>query len=203
LGEWLRVNPNDFERLEDIRQGNDASCYMLPGWATDSVDGMEEDRLVNLGRIYSVPVEQLQAQRSLGQRVGLVAPVREHFSQAVARSLMRVALDDPIPRCEWERSPKSTRVLEASSSVSSASGTAIALQAPLEVSFQAYRRAATDQSYVVARTPKGTPGLVGVGRDDGAALVSLVDQALLRVTDFYERGEQRWAWVVKIFASPE
>src|SRR5579864_3862549 len=59
VSDWIVENPYDLERLEAIRQGFDASLYLLPGWPDGSYTHVRHDRMVDFGTVYSVTAEDI------------------------------------------------------------------------------------------------------------------------------------------------
>jgi len=82
--------------MEDARRGN------LPGYHVLAVCDLprlnRQVRVVDFRRVYSLPIGFLrQRGRSIGARLRLMPPYREHLSQAFARFFMRVGLPVDIP----------------------------------------------------------------------------------------------------------
>jgi hypothetical protein len=99
-------------------------------------------------------------------RVSLLSPGREHFSQAIARSFMRVAL--PIEIASYDATPSE----KASKKITSLSdGTA--LKGPLSIDTRRETRDVGGDSVWVYVLKGPNASAVGVGVNDGAAFESL------------------------------
>lgn len=82
--------------MEDARQGNLPPYHML---APCDLAGFEADvAVVDFRRVYSLPLAYVrESASSIGDRVRLLPPYREHLAQAFARFFMRVGLPVDIP----------------------------------------------------------------------------------------------------------
>lgn len=91
----LGKNPKELtKRKEDIRQGKE------PGWHMLSSDTSiaQPISVVEFKRLYTTPKAVLSDFAStIGGRIRLLPPYREHLSQAFARYFMRVGLPNDIP----------------------------------------------------------------------------------------------------------
>jgi hypothetical protein len=86
----------DISGKEKARQGHFPSIHMLNSCEIEKMD--REYRIVDFRHIYTLPIEVVQEHaNSLGDRVRLLPPYREHLSQAFARYFMRVGLPSGIP----------------------------------------------------------------------------------------------------------
>jgi hypothetical protein len=81
--------------MEDARKGRLPAFHVL---AESSIDGFKREvRVVDFRRVYSLPVPFMRRRASLGSRLRLMPPYREHLSQSFARFFMRVGLPIDIP----------------------------------------------------------------------------------------------------------
>lgn len=82
--------------MEDARRGNLPAYHML---AACELPGFESDvAVVDFRRIYSLPLSHFRRRMaSVGNRIRLLPPYREHLAQAFARFFMRVGLPVDIP----------------------------------------------------------------------------------------------------------
>jgi hypothetical protein len=82
--------------MEDARRGNLPSYHML---APCDLAGLESEvSVVDFRRVYSLPLSYVREfAATVGDRVRLLPPYREHLSQAFARFFMRVGLPLDIP----------------------------------------------------------------------------------------------------------
>lgn len=82
--------------LEDARRGNLPNVHVLA--ASDLPGTVREVRIVDFRRLHTLPIELIRRLAvTTGERLRLLPPYREHFSQAFARSFMRVGLPADIP----------------------------------------------------------------------------------------------------------
>jgi len=191
LDDWLRVNPADLTRLEDIRRGYDPSLYLLPAWPDAPVVPARHDRVVHLGELRVVPFALLRAALNAGtDRAALSSPAREHFSQAVARTFMRVGLPADIPSFELKRVEENERLL---TDLLFENGLRRLLQ-PLRVSCKRYRRGRTDDSYWMVTTKGHSPSLIGAGSGEAQAIASLGSQ-VMHALDQLRGGDTTWSWL--------
>lgn len=82
--------------MEDARRGNLPAYHML---APCKLAGFESEvAVVDFRRVHSLPVGHVREfASSVGERVRLLPPYREHLAQAFARFFMRVGLPIDIP----------------------------------------------------------------------------------------------------------
>lgn len=82
--------------MEDARRGNLPAFHVL---AQCSISNHDRDvRVVDFRRVYSLPLSFLRSRsKTVGDRIRLLPPYREHLSQAFARFFMRVGLPVDIP----------------------------------------------------------------------------------------------------------
>ncbi len=82
--------------MEDARRGNLPGFHVL---AACTLAGMEREiGVVDFRRVYSLPLGFLRHRvASVGKRLRLLPPYREHLSQAFARFFMRVGLPVDVP----------------------------------------------------------------------------------------------------------
>ena len=81
--------------LEIVRKGYRPRYHLLA--ASDQADMMVGARIIDFGRVFSLPKSYLQEYAGrVGKRLRLCPPYREHMSQAFARYFMRVGLPQDI-----------------------------------------------------------------------------------------------------------
>ena len=92
------------ERRESLRRGNLPGYHLLNEFARDGFDiGLG---LIDFHEIQSAPLHQVKSfVTSLGKRLRLRPPYREHLAQAFARFFMRVGLPVDIPPEKVKRKP--------------------------------------------------------------------------------------------------
>lgn len=98
LDEFAASNPHFSNRKnwEQVRRGNRHSLHMLASHENPSDN--EASMVVDFGHIVSLPARYLgEHTDALGDRLRLISPFLEHFSQAFARFFMRVGLPSTIP----------------------------------------------------------------------------------------------------------
>ena len=89
------------EMMESARKGRLPTFHVL---AASSLDGFEREvRVVDFGRVFSLPVPFVRARAMIGKRLRLLPPYREHLSQSFARFFMRVGLPIDIPPFEKKK----------------------------------------------------------------------------------------------------
>lgn len=144
LGDWLRINPADLFRLEDIRRGYDPSLYLLPSWPSTQVEPARLDRVVDLSELRVLPLATIQGAVSAGaSRIALSSPAREHFSQAVARTFMRVGRPVDIPSFAVKRLSEE----ESSLTEIPLDGASVLLTRPLRLGRRRHLRSGTGEVY--------------------------------------------------------
>jgi hypothetical protein len=191
LSDWLQVNPDDLARLEDIRRGYDPSLYLLPTWPDATVAPARSDRVVDLGDPRIIPFAILRSALDAGiDRVSLSSPAREHFSQAVARSFMRVGLPADIPSFSLKRIGEDELPLNGMPFDEGL----LQLKKALRVSRKRFYRASTGETYWTLTTKGHNPALVGAGCDEAQVMASLGIQISLAVRRLRD-GDTRWAWL--------
>jgi hypothetical protein len=191
LDEWLQVNPADFSRLEDIRRGYDPSLYLLPAWPDAPVQAARPNRVVDLGQLRVIPFVVLRAALvETTERVALSSPAREHFSQAVARTFMRIGLPADIPSFDLKRLGEETLHL---AEIPGDQGP-ISLVRPLAIARRRHQRIQTGEIFWTMTTRGHSPGLTGAGGNEAQALLSLGSQVVLALRRLAE-GDGRWAWL--------
>lgn len=191
LGDWLRINPADLFRLEDIRRGYDPSLYLLPGWPSAQVEGARLDRVVDLSEPRVIPLAILRAAITAGvQRLALSSPAREHSSQAVARTFMRGGLPVDIPSFDLKRQSEEELALTRVP----LGETALLLARPMLVGRRPYLRSRTGETYWVVVTKGQNPALMGAGRAVTEALASLGAQ-FARAREKFAAGDDAWSWL--------
>jgi hypothetical protein len=193
LGDWLKANPLDLPRLEDIRRGYDPSLYLLPAWPDAATVPARLDRLVSLAELRVIRYVLLAtAIRGGIARVVLSSPAREHFSQAVARTFMRVGLPVDIPSFELKRQSEEEiqiHQLPLEDGV-------VRLAKVLRLARRRYVRPRTGDVYWLLMTKGHNPAVIGAGFDDVEAVTSLASQfnvALGRLRD----GDPTWSWLAE------
>jgi hypothetical protein len=81
--------------MEDARKGRLPAYHLL---AESNIGTFKRDVcVVDFRRVYSLPVAFVRRRASLGNRLRLMPPYREHLSQSFARFFMRVGLPIDIP----------------------------------------------------------------------------------------------------------
>ena len=196
LPDWIVENPSDLDRLEEIRQGFDTSLYLLPAWPDDPHIRLQDDRVVDFGTLHSVAVADIAAAFSMGGRVSLASPAREHFGQAVARSFMRVGLPIDVPSFRLDKVGTDKRALDSlrfEGNEDLVGPRALALARPLSITLQRRVRAATGEEFLRLVTTE-QPSVVGAGRTMSQAERSLARQLARRLAQ-WRGGDVRWAWV--------
>lgn len=193
LSDWLQVNPGDLPRFEDIRRGYDPSLYLLPAWPDAAVAPARVDRVVDLGDLRVVPLPMLRSALDTGiDRVTLSSPAREHFSQAVARSFMRVGLPADVPSFALKRVGEDELTL---TEITSEEGL-LQFTGPLRVSRKRHLRPATGDTYWTITTKGHSPALLGAGGDEAQAISSLGAQVSLALRR-YQDGDAQWSWLAE------
>jgi hypothetical protein len=82
--------------MEDVRRGNLPGFHLLA--ECELPDFAREVRIVDFRRVYSLPLSFVRRRATtVGDRLRLLPPYREHLSQAFARFFMRVGLPVDIP----------------------------------------------------------------------------------------------------------
>lgn len=194
ISDWIMENPYDLERLEVIRQGFDASLYLMPGWRDCPVEAARDDRIIDFGTLYSVAITDVNsALDTLRQRIALASPAREHFSQAVARSFMRVGLPIDIPSFRLNRVSSAKQMLTTLSLQGTedlAGQRSYTLTRPLSVVLHTRERIATGEKYYRLITTE-QPSLEGAGYTTEQAQQSLARQLIRRMLE----GDERWTWI--------
>jgi len=196
LSDWLLENPFDLDRLEEVRRGFDTSLYLLPSWPSGPKE-LEKDRVVDFGHLQTI--EAAQVNQFVGgltkrERVTLVSPALEHFSQAVARSFMRVGLPIDVPSFKLERDKKETQDQELSS-LPFETGEPYSLAQSLKVIRHVLHRRQTGETfYRLTSNVQGHPTIVGAGYTEEAARRSLARQLVRRYLAAQE-GETHWKWI--------
>jgi hypothetical protein len=191
VGDWLQVNPADLFRLEDIRRGYDPSLYLLPGWPGAQIAAAHPDRIIDLSDLRVIPLATIRTAMAAGiPRRALSSHAREHFSQAVARTFMRVGLPVDIPSFELKRHAEE----ELSLSEIPQGETSLLLARPLRVGRRPHLRPGTGETYWVVVTKGQNPALMGAGRSAREALASLGDQLVL-AREKLAAGDAAWSWL--------
>jgi hypothetical protein len=191
LGDWLKANPLDLPRLEDIRRGYDPSLYLLPAWPNSATLPSREDRVVNLGDLRVVTYSTLWSAVGTGlARVVLSSPAREHFSQAVARTFMRVGLPVDIPSFELKRLSEDELQLKQFSLPEGE----IRLARALRLARRRYMRQRTGDNYWLLVTKGHSPSIIGAGSDEEGAVGSLTGQFAAAVAKLRD-GDATWSWL--------
>lgn len=194
IADWIMENPYDLERLEVIRQGFDASLYLVPGWLDGPIEEARDDRIVDFGTLYSVATSDVKSVLgTLRQRIALASPAREHFSQAVARSFMRVGLPIDIPSFRLNRVSSDKQMLTTLSLLGSDDLTgqrSYTLARPLSVVLYTRERVATGEKYYRLITAE-QPAVEGAGYTAEQAQQSLARQMVRRMLE----GDERWRWI--------
>ena len=176
LSDWLFNNPEDFSQLENIRKGAEPTLYLLPSDITLS-PLLQEDRVVDLRQVLGAPLSDVLAAGGTPGRVGLASPFLEHFSQAVARSFMRVGLPEDVPAYDWTNNGSIKEKLTQLTGLEELDpDSRISLAGNLTLVGQ--KRSRGGQQLVVLRTEKQRQ-VSGVGKDVEGAKASL-SRALLR-----------------------
>ena len=81
--------------MENARKGRMPAFHVL---ASSDVSGFEREvRVVDFRRVFSLPVAFVRERATMGKRLRLLPPYREHLSQSFARFFMRVGLPIDIP----------------------------------------------------------------------------------------------------------
>jgi len=196
LSDWLLENPFDLDRLEEIRRGFDTSLYLLPSWPSGPKE-LEKDRVVDFGHLQTI--EAAQVNQFIGgltkrERVTLVSPALEHFSQAVARSFMRVGLPIDVPSFKLERDKKETQDQELSSLPFETSEPYSLAQSLKVIRHVLHRRQTGETFYRLTSNVQGHPTIVGAGYTEETARRSLARQLVRRYLAAQE-GEMHWKWI--------
>ena len=194
---WLRDALGDapelLQKLEDIRKGYVPRFYLLP-----AVPDFGEDRLIDLAELRTIRVRELLAEVSNGlQRVSLTSPHLEHFSQAVARSFMRVGLPTDLPPCAWKEKPGFVQKVV---SIERLEGSATTLTQAVDVAYSERWREGDDLPLVVAMVRQhNKKTLQGIGRSEKDALASL-ERVMEGARDSYRSGaDPKCEWVSELF----
>ncbi len=191
LGDWLRINPADLFRLEDIRRGYDPSLYLLPGWPSAQIEAAHPDRIIDLSDLRVIPLVTVRTAMTTGvPRLALSSPAREHFSQAVARTFMRVGLPIDIPSFDLKRQSEE----ELSLTEVPLGETSLPLARPLRVGRRPYLRPGTGETYWMVVTKGQSPALMGAGLSVPDAIASLGDQFML-AREKLAAGDAAWSWL--------
>lgn len=200
LSDWLLQNPQDFERLENIRQGFDTSLYLLPVWRDGPhANYTQHERIVDFGNLQTVDIAAITSFLPGGARVSLASPAREHFSQAVARSFMRVGLPIDIPSFRLDKAGTSRESLSLENLPFEDNDDLIrerpcTLFKPLPVTSQKRIRTATkEEFYRLTTAVPDKAEVIGVGYTLDGAKKSLARQ-LLRHHPAVEHDERR-TWI--------
>jgi len=193
LSDWLLENPFDLNRLEEIRRGFDTSLYLLPSWPSGPKE-LEKDRVVDFGHLQTIDAAQVnQFVEKLGERVTLISPALEHFSQAVARSFMRVGLPIDVPSFKLESDKREKQEQELSSLPFETSDYYLAQ--PLKVIRHVLHRRQTNETfYRLTSAVQGQPTIEGAGYTEETAYRSLARQLVRRYLAAQE-GETHWKWI--------
>jgi hypothetical protein len=196
LMDAIGSNPEQLVNLENIRKGYVPGFYLLP--ATALVPEFDEDRVVDLSELRTIDVAELRKAIDKGApRVSLLSPQLEHFSQAVARSFMRVGLPEDLPRFVWK--PKAD-VAGTAVTFDRLDSTGDLLARRVEIVLSTRWRDSDERSIVVATLQaKNEKPLTGVGHDEDSARVSL-EAAMVRARDEFAAGlPTAYGWVVALF----
>ena len=204
LTDWLKENPFDLNHLEDIRQGFDNSLYLLPAWS--ALPGfLDQDRIVDFGSLQTVGTAEVEAfLEKADTRVSLASPAREHFSQAVARSFMRVGLPIDVPSFKLERVSKKTQELTSlpfENNEDLIGPSSYILARHYAASIQQQRRVATDEIFYRLSIVQNDREVIGVGYTEEDARQSLARQLLRRCLQARE-GDERWTWTKDALSPP-
>jgi hypothetical protein len=192
-------NPEQLSNLENIRKGYVPGLYLLP--ATALAPDFDEDRVVDLSELRTIDVAELRKAIDNGApRLSLLSPQLEHFSQAVARSFMRVGLPEDLPRFVWRPQLGGADTTVTFDRLSS---TGEPLVHRVEVVLSTRRRESDDRPITVATLQtKNEKPLHGVGRDGDSALESL-EAAMVRARDEVTAGmPTAYGWVAALFEDP-
>jgi hypothetical protein len=85
--------------LEDLRNGRVVGFHILN--KCDKEDLQRDFRIITFYRVFELPkARAIAIANAQSQRLRLLPPYREHFSQAFARFFMRVGLPTDIPKFE-------------------------------------------------------------------------------------------------------
>jgi hypothetical protein len=192
--EWLTFNPDHFARLEIIREGHEPTLYILPAMPASNFSWARPDQMVNLQRVESAALDQVQAHCSGTVRLGLASPYLEHFGQAVARSFMRVGLPSDIPAFDFEVTKKEEEKLrEIVPNSASAADSPIRLLKALSVRVSYQERLG---STLVVVSSVNQPVISGVGASREEALESFSSQV------FTKSESPAWRWLTAFLGEP-
>jgi hypothetical protein len=197
LEAWIQRNPVDLDRMDDIRQGLDTTLYLLPAWPGGPGAELAEDRVVDLADGWTerrTAIEQACA--ASHPRLALRSPALEHFSQAVARSFMRVGLEPGVPSFDLQKAPGGGEITYMPTAGLLAR-MGLSHGQPMRVLLRHRVRPATGEAFVVASSVQQPP-IVGAGRSETSALASFEDRLAARWAALLA-GEQRWAWLGKLY----
>jgi hypothetical protein len=81
--------------FSQVAKGQNYGFHLLPACTAAGFES--ELRIVDFGRVYSLPLPYLRRFMMGRQHLRLLPPYSEHLSQAFARFFMRVGLPQPIP----------------------------------------------------------------------------------------------------------
>lgn len=184
LGEWIEHNPADLARLEDIRQGFDASLYLLPAWPASPFFPGRSDRIVDFGVLRTVDLRALDAARQNGAvRLGLQSPAREHLAYAVARTFMRVGLPLDIPSFELTKAGREEALFTATPPIAAllhTAGLVLTQDIPIVISRRIRKSTGETYYFVITRSSGREPPIEGAGMDVPQAMTSFTRQLILR-----------------------
>lgn len=197
LEAWIQRNPLDLERMDDIRQGLDTTLYLLPAWPGGPRADLAEDRVVDLADGWTERRQAIErACATSGPRLALRSPALEHFSQAVARSFMRVGLEPGVPSFELQKAAGGGETAYTPpAAVLGRMGADVAQ--PMRVLVRHRVRPATGEAFVVVSSVNQPP-VVGAGRNEETALASFAERLVAR-WDALRDGEQRWDWLSTLY----
>ena len=195
---WIHHNPNDLDRMEDIRHGLDTSLYLLPGWRGGPVSQLKEDHVVDLADAWTERRPAIeQACTAMETRIALRSPALEHFSQAVARSFMRVGLEPGVPSFDLVKAPGGGEI-EYTPPRAAIVAMGISKIAPMRVLVRNRRRPATGETFVVMSSVNQPP-IVGAGRTEQAAAESFAERLVARWAAM-QAGDQRLVWLSTLYS---
>lgn len=80
--------------INNINQGRQPQYHLLP--PCDLPDFVRGLRIIDFRNLYVLPIEYVRAHITSAPHLRLMPPYREHFSQAFARSFMRVGLPSDL-----------------------------------------------------------------------------------------------------------